>query len=64
MGLTQTSVLAIVFDITGSLSAYIAEAKTMLFNFMDSMIGTSDEPSEYMLVLFNDLGKHIVHEHI
>ncbi|XP_056313202.1 von Willebrand factor A domain-containing protein 7 [Danio aesculapii] len=55
MGLTQTSVLAVVFDITGSLSAYIAEAKTMLFSFIDSMIGTSEEPSEYMLVLFSDL---------
>ncbi|KAL1282099.1 hypothetical protein QQF64_000902 [Cirrhinus molitorella] len=54
MGLSQTSVLAFVFDITGIVSYYIAEAKKVFFNIIDSRKGTSEEPSEYILVVFND----------
>ncbi len=60
MGLTQTSVLAFVFDTTGSLSNYIAEAKRVSFSIIDSRRGTSEEPSEYILVPFNDQGSNIV----
>ncbi|XP_077102696.1 von Willebrand factor A domain-containing protein 7 [Siphateles boraxobius] len=56
MGLNQTSVLAFVFDTTGSMSNNIAEAKTVTFSIIDSRRGTSEEPSEYILVPFNDQG--------
>ncbi|XP_073699142.1 von Willebrand factor A domain-containing protein 7-like [Garra rufa] len=54
MGLSQTSVLAFVFDVTGSVSNYIAEAKKVSLSIIDSRKGTSEEPSEYILVPFND----------
>uniref|UniRef100_A0A8C0XVS8 von Willebrand factor A domain containing 10, tandem duplicate 1 n=1 Tax=Cyprinus carpio carpio TaxID=630221 RepID=A0A8C0XVS8_CYPCA len=54
MGLSQTSVLAFVIDTTGSLSNYIAEAKRVSISIIDSRRGTSEEPSEYILVPFND----------
>ncbi|KAK7161547.1 hypothetical protein R3I94_004278 [Phoxinus phoxinus] len=56
MGLSQTSVLAFVFDTTGSMSNYIAEAKRVTFSIIDSRRGTPEEPSEYILVPFNDQG--------
>ncbi|XP_051757196.1 von Willebrand factor A domain-containing protein 7-like isoform X1 [Ctenopharyngodon idella] len=56
MGLSQISVLAFVFDTTGSLSNYITEAKKVIFSIIDSRRGTSEEPSEYILVPFNDQG--------
>ncbi|XP_048052723.1 von Willebrand factor A domain-containing protein 7-like isoform X2 [Megalobrama amblycephala] len=54
MGLNQTSVLAFVFDITGDLSSYISKAKRASFSIIDSRRGTSEEPSEYILVPFNN----------
>ncbi|XP_016319877.1 von Willebrand factor A domain-containing protein 7-like [Sinocyclocheilus anshuiensis] len=54
MGLTQASVLAFVFDTTGSLSNYIDVFKRVCFSVIDSRRGTSEEPSEYVLVTFND----------
>ncbi|XP_059408532.1 von Willebrand factor A domain-containing protein 7-like isoform X2 [Carassius carassius] len=53
MGLTQTSVLAFVFDISGSLSHYIEVFKSVCLSIIDSRRGTSEEPSEYVLVPFN-----------
>ncbi|XP_026105403.1 von Willebrand factor A domain-containing protein 7-like [Carassius auratus] len=60
MGLSQTSVLAFVIDTTGSLSNYITEAKRVSFSIIDSRRGTSEEPSEYILVKFNDQGFGLV----
>ncbi|XP_077102695.1 von Willebrand factor A domain-containing protein 7 [Siphateles boraxobius] len=54
MGLSQTSVLAFVIDTTGSMSDDIEEAKRVSFSIIDSRRGTSEEPSEYILVPFND----------
>uniref|UniRef100_A0A8C2CXM3 von Willebrand factor A domain containing 10, tandem duplicate 2 n=1 Tax=Cyprinus carpio TaxID=7962 RepID=A0A8C2CXM3_CYPCA len=54
MGLRQTSVLAFVIDTTGSMSDDIEEAKRVSFSIIDSRRGTSEEPSEYILVPFND----------
>lgn len=59
MGLSQTSVLAFVIDTTGSMSDDIEEAKRVSFSIIDSRKGTSEEPSEYILVPFNDPGSHI-----
>ncbi len=60
MGLTQTSVLAFVFDITGSLSYHIEVFKRVCFSILDSRRGTSEEPSEYILVPINGQGRSIV----
>lgn len=60
MGLGQTSVLAFVIDTTGSMYDDIDEAKRVSFSIIDSRRGTSEEPSEYVLVPFNDPGKPIV----
>ncbi|XP_073699204.1 von Willebrand factor A domain-containing protein 7-like [Garra rufa] len=54
MGLSQTSVLAFVIDTTGSMSDDITEAKRVSFSIIDSRRGTPEEPSEYILVPFND----------
>ncbi|XP_016323632.1 von Willebrand factor A domain-containing protein 7-like [Sinocyclocheilus anshuiensis] len=54
MGLSQTSVLAFVIDTTGSMFDDIEEAKRVSFSIIDSRRGTSEEPSEYILVPFND----------
>ncbi|XP_051561363.1 von Willebrand factor A domain-containing protein 7-like isoform X2 [Myxocyprinus asiaticus] len=54
MGLNQTSVLAFVIDTTESMSDDIEEAKRVSFSIIDSRKGTSEEPSEYILVPFND----------
>uniref|UniRef100_A0A8C2A2A2 von Willebrand factor A domain containing 10, tandem duplicate 2 n=1 Tax=Cyprinus carpio TaxID=7962 RepID=A0A8C2A2A2_CYPCA len=56
MGLTQSSVLAFVFDITDSLSQYIEVFKKVCLSIIDSRKGTSEEPSEYVLVPFNGQG--------
>ncbi len=61
MGLSQTSVLAFVIDTTGSMSDDIEEAKRVSFSIIDSRRGTPEEPSEYILVPFNDPGNHIVY---
>ncbi|XP_073699344.1 von Willebrand factor A domain-containing protein 7-like [Garra rufa] len=54
VGLSQTSVLAFVIDTTGSMSDDIEEAKRVSFSIIDSRRGTPEEPSEYILVPFND----------
>ncbi|KAG1925181.1 von Willebrand factor A domain-containing protein 7 [Pimephales promelas] len=54
MGLSQTSVLAFVIDTTGSMFDDIEEAKRVSFSIIDSKRGTPEEPSEYILVPFND----------
>jgi len=65
MGLSQTSVLAFVIDTTGSMFDDIEEAKRVSFSIIDSKRGTPEEPSEYILVPFNDPGSHIVYlDHI
>ncbi|XP_056092844.1 von Willebrand factor A domain-containing protein 7 [Rhinichthys klamathensis goyatoka] len=56
MGIARSAVLAFVIDTTGSMSDDIAEAKRVAFNIIDSKKGTQDEPSEYILVPFNDPG--------
>ncbi|XP_050958275.1 von Willebrand factor A domain-containing protein 7-like, partial [Labeo rohita] len=54
VGLSQTSVLAFVIDTTGSMSEDIEAAKRVSFSIIDSKRGTPEEPSEYILVPFND----------
>uniref|UniRef100_A0A8C1YQ18 von Willebrand factor A domain containing 11 n=1 Tax=Cyprinus carpio TaxID=7962 RepID=A0A8C1YQ18_CYPCA len=54
MGIARSAVLAFVIDTTGSMADDIAEAKRVAFNIIDSKKGTQDEPSEYILVPFND----------
>lgn len=54
MGIARSAVLSFVIDTTGSMSDDIAEAKRVAFNTIDSKKGTQDEPSEYILVPFND----------
>ncbi|XP_056313191.1 von Willebrand factor A domain-containing protein 7 [Danio aesculapii] len=54
MGISQTSVLAFVIDTTGSMSDDIEAAKSVSFSIIDSRRGTPQEPSEYILVPFND----------
>ncbi|XP_067260115.1 von Willebrand factor A domain-containing protein 7-like [Chanodichthys erythropterus] len=54
MGIARSAVLAFVIDTTGSMAKEIAEAKRVAFNIIDSKKGTQDEPSEYILVPFND----------
>ncbi|XP_048052804.1 von Willebrand factor A domain-containing protein 7-like [Megalobrama amblycephala] len=54
MGIARSAVLAFVIDTTGSMADDIAEAKRVAFNIIDTKKGTQDEPSEYILVPFND----------
>ncbi|XP_041957562.1 von Willebrand factor A domain-containing protein 7 [Alosa sapidissima] len=54
MGIARSSVLCFVIDTTGSMADDIAEAKRVANNIIDSKKGTVDEPSEYILVQFND----------
>lgn len=57
MGLTHTKVLAFVIDTTGSMSDYMAEIKKVSINITNSRKGTTDEPTEYILITFNNTGK-------
>ncbi|KAG7214483.1 hypothetical protein INR49_022995 [Caranx melampygus] len=54
MGIARSSVLCFVIDTTGSMSDDIAEARNIAYKIIDSKTGTQDEPSEYILVPFND----------
>ncbi|KAI5107709.1 von Willebrand factor A domain-containing protein 7 isoform X1 [Silurus meridionalis] len=54
MGLTQSSVLCFVIDTTGSMSDDIAEVRRVTSSIIDSKTGTEAQPSEYILVPFND----------
>uniref|UniRef100_A0A3P8VXE8 von Willebrand factor A domain-containing protein 7-like n=2 Tax=Cynoglossus semilaevis TaxID=244447 RepID=A0A3P8VXE8_CYNSE len=56
MGIARSSVLVFVIDTTGSMSDDIDEARKVVFEIIDSKKGTQDEPSEYILVPFNDPG--------
>ncbi|KAF1395599.1 hypothetical protein PFLUV_G00013220 [Perca fluviatilis] len=54
MGIARSSVVCFVIDTTGSMSDDIAEARAIVNEIIDSKKGTQDEPSEYILVPFND----------
>ncbi|XP_071368652.1 von Willebrand factor A domain-containing protein 7 [Centroberyx affinis] len=54
MGIARSSVLCFVIDTTGSMSDDIEEARSVVYEIIDSKKGTQDEPSEYILVPFND----------
>uniref|UniRef100_A0AAQ5ZGZ9 von Willebrand factor A domain containing 11 n=2 Tax=Amphiprion ocellaris TaxID=80972 RepID=A0AAQ5ZGZ9_AMPOC len=54
MGIARSSVLSFVIDTTGSMSDDIDEARAVVYEIIDSKKGTQDEPSEYILVPFND----------
>ena len=52
--------LCFVIDTTGSMRDDIDEAKRVSFQIIDSKKGTPQEPSEYILVPFNDPGSRNV----
>ncbi|XP_015251674.1 PREDICTED: von Willebrand factor A domain-containing protein 7-like [Cyprinodon variegatus] len=54
MGIARSSVVCFVIDTTGSMSDDIEEARSVVYDLIDSKKGTQDEPSEYILVPFND----------
>ncbi|KAM3623176.1 uncharacterized protein V6R79_007988 [Siganus canaliculatus] len=54
VGIARSSVVCFVVDTTGSMSDDIATAKDVINNLIDRSIGTQNEPSEYILVPFND----------
>nr|XP_046259636.1 von Willebrand factor A domain-containing protein 7 [Scatophagus argus]XP_046259644.1 von Willebrand factor A domain-containing protein 7 [Scatophagus argus] len=54
MGIARSSVVCFVIDTTGSMSDDIDEARAVVNEIIDSKKGTQDEPSEYILVPFND----------
>lgn len=54
MGIARSSVVCFVIDTTGSMFDDIAEARKIVFDIIDRKKGTQDEPSEYILVPFND----------
>lgn len=57
VGIARSSVVCFVIDTTGSMGDDIAEAREVINEIIDSKKGTQDEPSEYILVPFNDPGK-------
>uniref|UniRef100_UPI0037E8375D von Willebrand factor A domain-containing protein 7-like n=1 Tax=Semicossyphus pulcher TaxID=241346 RepID=UPI0037E8375D len=54
MGIARSSVVCFVIDTTGSMRDDINEVQAVLHKLIDSKKGTQDEPSEYILVPFND----------
>ncbi|XP_070828064.1 von Willebrand factor A domain-containing protein 7-like [Chaetodon trifascialis] len=54
LGIARSSVVCFVIDTTGSMSDDIDEARAVVYKIIDSKKGTQDEPSEYILVPFND----------
>ncbi|KAF7216529.1 von Willebrand factor A domain-containing protein 7 [Nothobranchius furzeri] len=54
MGIARSSVVAFVIDTTGSMRDDIEEARSVVYEIINSKKGTQDEPSEYILVPFND----------
>ncbi|XP_068607288.1 von Willebrand factor A domain-containing protein 7 [Brachionichthys hirsutus] len=54
MGIARSSVVCFVIDTTGSMSDDIGEAKRVIHLLIEAKKGTQDEPSEYILVPFND----------
>ena len=57
MGIARSAVVCFVVDTTGSMTDDIVEARRVIYDIIDSRKGTQDEPSEYILVPFNDPGK-------
>lgn len=57
MGIARSSVVCFVIDTTGSMYDDIVEARKLVYEIIDSKKGTQDEPSEYILVPFNDPSK-------
>lgn len=57
MGIARSAVVCFVIDTTGSMYNDIVEARKLVYEIIDSKKGTQDEPSEYILVPFNDPGK-------
>lgn len=57
MGIARSSVVCFVIDTTGSMSDDINEAKEVVYQIIDDKKGTQDEPSQYILVPFNDPGR-------
>lgn len=56
MGLFKGKPLCFVVDTTGSMGDDIAAVKQVTASIIDSKLGTSDEPSVYVLVPFSDPG--------
>lgn len=56
MGIARSSVVCFVIDTTGSMSDDIEAARKAVYEIIDKKKGTQDEPSEYILVPFNDPG--------
>uniref|UniRef100_A0A665WD84 von Willebrand factor A domain-containing protein 7-like n=1 Tax=Echeneis naucrates TaxID=173247 RepID=A0A665WD84_ECHNA len=54
MGIARSSVVCFVIDTTGSMSDDIDGAREVMYQIIDSKKGTQDEPSEYIMVPFND----------
>ncbi|KAM9478037.1 von Willebrand factor A domain-containing protein 7-like [Clarias gariepinus] len=54
MGLRQTSVMCLVIDTTASMSDDIAEVRRITSSIIDRKTVTAAEPSQYILVPFND----------
>lgn len=59
MGIARSSVVCFVIDTTGSMSDDIDQARAVVNQIIDSKKGTQDEPSEYLLVPFNDPGMNL-----
>lgn len=57
VGIARSSVVCFVVDTTGSMSDDIAEAREVINEIIDTKKGTQDEPSQYILVPFNDPGR-------
>lgn len=60
MGIARSSVVCFVIDTTGSMSDDIDAARDVVYEIIDSKKGTQDEPSEYILVTFNDPGMNLL----
>ncbi|KAJ8342071.1 hypothetical protein SKAU_G00319990 [Synaphobranchus kaupii] len=56
MGITPSSVLCFVIDTTGSMSEEIQEVKRVTLSIINRKKTSSDKPSSYILVPFNDPG--------
>ncbi|XP_068177577.1 von Willebrand factor A domain-containing protein 7 [Antennarius striatus] len=54
MGIARSSVVCFVIDTTGSMSDDIDEARRVVYQLIDLKKGSQDEPSEYIMVPFND----------
>ena len=57
IGIARASVVCFVIDTTSSMHDDIQEVKRVVNQIIDSTKGTQDEPSEYILVPFNDPSK-------